>query len=61
MRWLLIVLLASLLALLIAAAGIVRHIRLHHARIRSKPLPETEQALDLAPVAAEEENLEREG
>ncbi|MGD0548363.1 MAG: hypothetical protein ABR991_11125 [Terracidiphilus sp.] len=37
MRWLLLVLLVSLLGLLIAALGVARHIWLQHARLRSKP------------------------
>jgi hypothetical protein len=37
MRWLLIVLLVSLAALLFAAAGVARHILVRRARIRSKP------------------------
>lgn len=42
MRWLLIALLVSVAALLIAAAALARHIRLHHARTHSNP--------DLSPV-----------
>jgi len=34
MRWLLIALLVSIGGLLLAAAGVVRHIRLHRARLR---------------------------
>jgi uncharacterized membrane protein len=37
MRWLLIALLVSLVALLFAAAGVARHIWRQHARIRSTP------------------------
>jgi hypothetical protein len=36
MHWLLIALLVSLGALLLAAGGILRHIRLQRARLRSK-------------------------
>ena len=46
MRWLLIVLLVSLAALLIAAFGVARHILLHRDRLRSK------RASDLASGAA---------
>ncbi|MGA2349710.1 MAG: hypothetical protein ABSF70_04685 [Terracidiphilus sp.] len=37
MRWLLIALLASLAALLVAGAGMVRYILVQRARSRSKP------------------------
>jgi len=37
MRWLLIALLVSLAALLIAAAGMTLHIWVQRARLRSKP------------------------
>jgi len=37
MRWLVIALFVSLLALLIAAAALARHILLQRARIRSNP------------------------
>jgi uncharacterized protein YneF (UPF0154 family) len=46
MRWMMIALLVSLAALLMAAAGLVCHIRLHRARLRSKPPAEAEQTLD---------------
>jgi hypothetical protein len=48
MRWLMIALLASLAALLLAAAGMVRHIRLQHSRLKQhspsavEPAQETE-------------------
>ncbi len=58
MRWLLIVLLVSLAALLIAAAAMARHIWLHHARIRSKPSAEAGQTLDSASGPAEETDAE---
>jgi hypothetical protein len=37
MRWLMLVLIVSLIVLLIAAAALARHIWLHHARNRSLP------------------------
>jgi hypothetical protein len=37
MRWLLMVLLVSLVGLLVAALGVARHIALQRARSRSKP------------------------
>jgi hypothetical protein len=42
MRWLMIALVVSLVALLIAAAGAARHIYLHRAQLRSKPGQETD-------------------
>jgi hypothetical protein len=56
MRWLLIVLLVSLAALLIAAAGMARHIWLQRARIRSKPSADAGQVLDSSPGTADETN-----
>jgi hypothetical protein len=37
MRWLMIAFLVSLAALLVAAAGVARHIWLHRARLQSNP------------------------
>ena len=37
MRWLMIAFLVSLAALLVAAAGVARHIWLHRARLESNP------------------------
>ncbi|HXR40725.1 MAG TPA: hypothetical protein VN776_16595 [Terracidiphilus sp.] len=37
MRWLMIALLVSLAALLLAAAGVARHIWLQHGRLHSNP------------------------
>jgi len=37
MRWLMIVLLASLAALLLAAAGVARHIWMQRSQLRSNP------------------------
>ena len=47
MRWLMIGLIVSLAALLFAAAGLARHIRIQHAKLRREPLagidaPETD-------------------
>ena len=47
MRWLLIGFLVSLGALLIAAAGIARHIWRHHAEARAPSPQEPAAALDL--------------
>lgn len=41
MRWLMVALLVSLGALLFAAAGVARHIRLHHRRDRNRPAAES--------------------
>lgn len=37
MRWLMLCLLISLGALLAAAAAMIRHVRVHHTRLRSQP------------------------
>ena len=42
MRWLMIGLLVSLVALLVAAAGLARHIRLQHAKHRREELARLE-------------------
>lgn len=52
MRWLMLVLLVSLGTLLIAAAGMARHIWLQRAKLRSRPSEAFE--------AAEETDLELE-
>lgn len=44
MRWLLIVLLVSLGALLLAAAGVARYIWLQHAKLRSETAATIEAA-----------------
>jgi hypothetical protein len=49
MRWLMIFLLVSLAALLTAAAGMARHIRIHHAKLRQKPNLDPSQETDLEP------------
>lgn len=46
MRWLIISLLVSLGALLIAAAGMARHIWRQRAKLRSNPLPAFEPVDD---------------
>jgi hypothetical protein len=52
MRWLMIVLLVSLAALLVAAAGLARHIWVQHERIRSKPAAGAGEAPDSDPDPA---------
>jgi Flp pilus assembly protein TadB len=54
MLWLMIGLLVSLVVLLIAAAGVARHIWLQRARLSRKP-PKRNDAL---PGAAEETDIE---
>ena len=50
MRWLMLSMLVSLVALLLAAAGVARHIWVHHTRQRSELLPiDTPQEHDLEP------------
>ncbi len=51
MRWLMVVLLVSLGALLLAAAGVARHIWLQRAKSRSEPYVAIEEAeeADLEP------------
>jgi Flp pilus assembly protein TadB len=56
MLWLMIGLLVSLVVLLIAAAGVARHIWLQRARLSRKP-PKRNDAL---PGAAEETDIEAE-
>jgi hypothetical protein len=51
MRWLMIGLLVSLLALLLAAAGVARHILLQRASLRRKAVVSTDAAHDPAPSA----------
>jgi hypothetical protein len=60
MRWMMIALLVSLAALLMAAAGMARHIWLHRARIRSKPPAAAGQVLDSSSVPDEEASAEPE-
>ena len=50
MRWLMLAMLVSLMALLIAAAGVARHIWVHHAKLQSElPHLDTHQEHDLEP------------
>jgi hypothetical protein len=49
MRWLMICLLVSLAALLAAAAGMVRHVRQHHAKLRQMPRPKVSREAELEP------------
>jgi hypothetical protein len=60
MRWMMIALLVSLAALLMAAAGMARHIWLHRCRLRSKPSKEALQALDSPGDPGEETSVETE-
>lgn len=60
MRWLLIALLVSLAALLVAAAGGALYVWLQCARIRSKRSAGAGQALDSAAGPAEETDVETE-
>jgi len=49
MRWLMVCLLASLTALLTAAAAMARHVWIHHTRMRHQPASrfDTTQETDL--------------
>jgi hypothetical protein len=58
MRWMMIALLVSLAALLMAAAGMVRCIWLQRARFRSKPPVDPEQILDSPHNPGEEAKAE---
>jgi len=50
MRWLMLSMLVSLVALLMAAAGMARHIWVHHARLRNELSKlDTPQEQDLEP------------
>jgi hypothetical protein len=51
MRWLIIVLLVSLLALLLAAAAVACHICLQRAKLRRNQVIRDERALDTAEEA----------
>jgi hypothetical protein len=53
MRWLMIGLLVSLGALLLAAAGVARHIWLHHKKVRDKALPGDRTVLDRTDLESE--------
>ena len=54
MRWLMILLLVSLVGLLIAAAGVARHIWLHARKLRHEPPADTGTFLAPALSAAKE-------
>ncbi|MGO9776232.1 MAG: hypothetical protein ACLQGT_10090 [Terracidiphilus sp.] len=56
MRWLLTVLLVSLVGLLITALGVARHIVMQRARSRSRPSADAAKA----PGQAEETDIETE-
>jgi len=58
MRWLMIGFLVSLLALLLAAAGVARHILLQRANLRRKQDAGVEQARDSAMDTGEETDQE---
>jgi hypothetical protein len=56
MRWLIIVLLVSLLALLIAAASVACHIMIQRAKLRRTPIKGAGRVLD--PVEDADQDLE---
>jgi hypothetical protein len=58
MRWLMIGLLVSLFALLLAAAGVARHIWLQRANLRRKPAEGMEPTHDAAVDSGEETDQE---
>jgi hypothetical protein len=58
MRWLLIALLVSLAALLIAAAGMTIHIWVQRARLRTKPSHGAGELPDSTSGTAEENDVE---
>ena len=60
MRWLMMGLLVSLGVLLLAVAGVARHIWLQRAKLRRKPPAGAGPALDPARDAAEETDLDLE-
>jgi len=49
MRWLMILLLVSLVAMLVAAAGVARHVWLQHKKLRQEPSADTGAELVQAP------------
>jgi len=49
MRWLMILLLVSLVALLVAAAGVARHIWQQHKKLQQEPSADTGPVLAPAP------------
>ena len=58
MRWLMIGLLVSLLALLLAAAGVARHVLMQRANLRRKQAASIEQTHDPALDPADETDQE---
>jgi hypothetical protein len=60
MRWLLIALFVSLVGLLMAAAGVARHIWLHRARTRSNPSVRAGETIDSPRSPAEKAKAEAE-
>ncbi len=48
MRWLMISLLVSVVALLVAAAGVAYHIRAQHRQMRNRPAIGAEEAFEQA-------------
>jgi uncharacterized membrane protein len=57
MRWLLIALLVSLAAMLIAAAGMAHYIRAQRTRSRTRPSSDADAALGIAEEADVETEL----
>ncbi|MFZ0743501.1 MAG: hypothetical protein WAM85_03800 [Terracidiphilus sp.] len=53
MRWLIIGFLVSLGALLLAAMGVARHIRLQRIRMREKTLPDDRVVIDETDLESE--------
>jgi hypothetical protein len=60
MRWLLIVLLVSLAALLIAGAGMALHVWLRRGKIRPEPAVSAGEGFDAASGPTEEVDVETE-
>jgi hypothetical protein len=58
MRWLMIALLVSLGALLLAAAGVARHILVQRAKLRRKPVAKSGQAPNTAFDPPEDADIE---
>ena len=58
MRWLMVGLLVSLGALLVAVAGVARHILLQRANLRKKPIVSSVTSNDPAVPEVEETDLE---
>jgi hypothetical protein len=60
MRWLMIALLVSLVALLLAAAGVARHIWLQRSRLHSNPEAGPRRAHAANPAFAKVEDIDQE-